>query len=95
MQCDDPQLHQDKYVAAVELCKKHFFAMSCAILDKAVIELEQLDIYETKMQDVIFMRARRVKRAAEESADNKEIKRSSSRSGCSRKHCAKRSKNMS
>ena len=44
VQCDDPQLHQDKYVAAVELCKKHFFAMSCAILDKAVIELEQLDI---------------------------------------------------
>lgn len=72
VQCDDPQLHQDKYVAAVELCKKHFFAMSCAILDKAVIELEQLDIYETKMQDVIFMRARRVKRAAEESANNKE-----------------------
>ena len=71
-QCDDPRLHQDKLRAAIEMCKKNFFSMACAVLDAGKRELEKLDVYEIKLRDVIFLRAKRLKRAAEQALDTKE-----------------------
>ena len=71
-QCDDPRLHQDKHRAAIEMCKNNFFSMACAVLDAGKRELEKLDVYEIKLRDVIFLRAKRLKRTAEQALDTKE-----------------------
>ena len=73
VKCGDPDLHEDKCLAAVERCKQHYFSLACTIIDAGIKELEEVDKCEERLQEAIFKRAKRLKRAADEfKKDNKD-----------------------